>query len=73
MFSAPGAMMGVALAFAFPLEGTACVRLEWSQRVCYDNWYKKKVYHKTYQQKVSTMDEWQVVRRKMEFSVGSSH
>ena len=34
-------MMGVALAFAFPLEGTACVRLEWSQKFRYDNRYKK--------------------------------
>ena len=72
MFSAPGAMMGVALAFAFPLKGTACVQLEWSQKICYDNRYKK-MFHKTYQQKVSTMDEWQVDQRKMEFFVGSSH
>jgi hypothetical protein len=34
--------MGVALAFAFPLEGTARVRLEWeSKKNCYDNRLKK--------------------------------
>ena len=46
MFSAPGAMMGVALGFAFPLEGTACVRLEWSPRkiVTISDIYKNAYY-----------------------------
>ena len=62
--SAPGTVMGVLVALA---SGN-CVHY-----LGVKNFITDKMNGKTYQRKVSTMDKWQVVKRNIEFLVGSSH